>query len=625
MKRPWFVWLLFACCLAVVFAALGWTTAIVERLDRDAARAREQAELEDAVRLSLWRMDSWLTTLVAQENSRPYFCYSAFYSSDRPYANMFNPVQQKDPLVPSPFLVQVTPYVLLHFQFDPSGKLTSPEAPSAEQRRLVQATNCSAERIALAAARLVELQKMGVARQLADRLPAVDTLPTVDLANVILPPRQSENTRQSPLGQQELNRYDYQVRGQSVQMRNNVEVNNDSRQFDNGAPPGVIQDGVMHALWIRDSLILARRIKINGRSYVQGCWLDWPSLKETLLASVQDLLPAAELEPASILPDINQERMLAALPMRLVPGKLSPSLVSGFSAIQLSLVVAWTCTLFAALAVGGLLWGVVTLSERRSAFVSAVTHELRTPLTTFRMYTEMLVQGMVPDAQQRGRYLNTLRIEADRLSHLVENVLAYARLERGSRAGRAETISLDALLGRVTKRLIDRVEQAGLCLAVEPAEQDSRSNVRADISAVEQILFNLVDNACKYGVQRDESGPSAGCGDSSESSAVSADSSEVTLAGHHESPTADIHLESGVRGKFLFLRIRDHGQGILPREARRLFRPFSKSAHQAAHSAPGVGLGLALSRRLAREMGGDLQLETPDAHGAAFVLLLPRG
>src|SRR6185437_8992044 len=147
-------------------------------------------------------------------------------------------------------------------------------------------------------------------------------------------------------------------------------------------------------------------------------------LKETLLASIVDLLPEAGLESAPAVTETNQERMLAALPIKLVPGKLSASMVSGLTPIQLSLVVAWICTLLAALAVGGLLLGVVTLSERRSAFVSAVTHELRTPLTTFRMYTEMVVQGMVPDAEQRGRYLNTLRIEADRLSHLVENVLA---------------------------------------------------------------------------------------------------------------------------------------------------------------------------------------------------------
>lgn len=603
MKRPWIVWLLFGCCLSVVFAALGWTTAIVQRLDEDAALAREQTQLEDAVRLSLWRMDSWLTTLVAQENSRPYFCYSAFYSSDRPYANMFNPVQQKDPLLMSPLLLQSTPFVLLHFQFDPSSKLTSPEAPPAELRRLVDPAHVSPDQIAAATTRLDGLGRLDMAKQLAERLPVVDALPTVDLAAVVVPPRQDENLRQSIQGQQQMNYYDARSRAQSVQLRNNFEVNNDNRKYENAALPGMIQDGVMHPLWINNSLILARRIKINGQPYVQGCWLDWSSLKERLLASIQDLLPAADLEPASATGELIQERMLAALPIRLISGKLTAPAVSGLSPIELSLIVAWICSLLAALAVGGLLLGVVTLSERRSAFVSAVTHELRTPLTTFRMYTEMLVRGMVPDSERRGRYLNTLRIEADRLSHLVENVLAYARLERGSRAGRAETITLDTLLGRVTKRLVDRVEQVGLTFEVQPVDQSGELNVKADISAVEQILFNLVDNSCKYGTVEQSPAPEEE-GD--------------------KLPTADIRLESGLRGKFVFLRVRDHGPGISSQEARRLFCPFSKSAHQAAHSAPGVGLGLALSRRLAREMEGDLQLDGADGSGAAFVLLLPK-
>jgi len=68
--------------------------------------------------------------------------------------------------------------------------------------------------------------------------------------------------------------------------------------------------------------------------------------------------------------------------------------------------------------------------------------------------------------------------------------------------------------------------------------------------------------------------------------------------------------------------VRDHGPGVTPIDARRLFRPFHKSAAAAAASQPGVGLGLALSRRLARDMGGDLQLDPQVGDGACFVLVL---
>ena len=127
-------------------------------------------------------------------------------------------------------------------------------------------------------------------------------------------------------------------------------------------------------------------------------------------------------------------------------------------------------------------------------------------------------------------------------------------------------------------------------LVVEVGEEVLRMSVRADASAVEQILFNLVDNARKH---------ASSAGD------------------------ARIHLGAAREGEFAVLRVRDHGPGVAKNDARRLFRPFSKSARDAANSAPGAGLGLALSRRLAREMGGELRLDEDVKGGACFVLSLP--
>jgi K+-sensing histidine kinase KdpD len=85
-----------------------------------------------------------------------------------------------------------------------------------------------------------------------------------------------------------------------------------------------------------------------------------------------------------------------------------------------------------------------------------------------------------------------------------------------------------------------------------------------------------------------------------------------------------IHLETvPENGKFALLRVRDHGQGISAEAAKRLFQPFNKSATEAAHSAPGVGLGLALCRRLSRSFGGDLEWNQAVRDGACFALKLP--
>ena len=268
-----------------------------------------------------------------------------------------------------------------------------------------------------------------------------------------------------------------------------------------------------------------------------------------------------------------------------MPDFLDPSL----SPVRLSLVLAWGSLLFGAVAVALLLKGVMTLSERRGAFVSAVTHELRTPLTTFRMYAEMLSEGMVPDEANRRRYLDTLRIEADRLTHLVENVLAYSRLERSKPGGRVAPLAVNDLLATAAGRLADRAAQAGFELVVDAREETRRSQVLADPSAVEQILFNLVDNACKY----------------------AAAATDRTL-----------HLAAETREGSFYLSVRDRGPGVDPARRRMLFQAFRKSAADAAVTAPGVGLGLALCRRLARDMGGDLRYEPAAGGGACFVLRL---
>jgi signal transduction histidine kinase len=330
-------------------------------------------------------------------------------------------------------------------------------------------------------------------------------------------------------------------------------------------------------------------VTVDGKGYIQGCVIDWPTVRVWLLNTIRDLFPSASLVPLETKVSDQRARVLTAIPVQLVPGNIPEETPKGLSPILLSLFITWGGVLLAAGAVGTLLRGAVTLSERRGAFVSSVTHELRTPLTTFRMYSEMLEQGMVPDEEKRKSYLRTLCTEADRLSHLVENVLAYARLERGSARKNMETLFVHQVLDHLVPRLADHADQGKMTLAVEASEDTKWTKVTMDTAAVEQILFNLVDNARKY-------------------AATASD--------------RRIHLTAEKEGEVVTLRVRDHGPGIAAKDAKKLFQPFSKPGIQAANSPPGIGLGLALSRRLARELGRDLTYDPNVTDGACFILSL---
>lgn len=356
------------------------------------------------------------------------------------------------------------------------------------------------------------------------------------------------------------------------------------------APQPTIRTSRMVPLWIGQELFLVRRVLVGSDQVIQGCWLDWNVMRGELLKVVGDLLPSASLEAV---PSDSAEgpRVLASLPVRLNPGLLTAGVsTESLSPLSWSLLLAWSALAIAVIAIGLVGQGTIALSERRAVFVSAVTHELRTPLTTFRMYSEMLAEDMIGDEATRRSYCRTLHHEADRLSHLVENVLAYAKLERGGPGERRVTLSLGELLRIVTERVTNRATQANFELESSLDENLREKMIHTDPGAVEQIVFNLIDNSCKY-------------------AASAAD--------------RRLYLEMQInRDEQLEITVRDHGPGIPAAERSQLFQPFRKSAARAAVSAPGVGLGLALCRRLARAMDGDLRLAS-SASGTCFELRLP--
>jgi len=577
--RARYVWAAFAVFLALLLMAMGWITLTALRLDRAEAEAGRRAVLEENIRLALWRMDSALAPVIARENARPYFDYTPFHPSEQVYTRMFAPIKRGDVLVPSRLLNFKSRFVLLHFQFDDMGRITSPQVPSGNMRDLAETGYMTGAGIETHAERLKRLGRT------LNRSHLLAGLRRSGMENVPAGPQVAVANNFNMMSQRVRNTTEFQARYRKVNPR---ALQQESKRMP--IHGGRIQEGVLTPLCVNGLLILARKVTVNGSEYLQGCWLDWKQIKDWLLSDIRELLPDASLERTESVESTRSERMLATVPMRLIPGAIPDAAAGGLSPVQVSLIIAWVCVLLAAVAVGILLSGVISLSERRAAFASAVTHELRTPLTTFRIYTEMLSEGMVREDAQKQDYYSSLNREALRLEHLVENVLAFARLEKGNPGFRLEVVELGALLEESSTRLQERAQQGGMRLTLDVPGDVASAQVRTARSVVEQILFNLVDNACKYACSASEPA---------------------------------VHLEAQCGRKSAMVKVTDNGPGIAAAERKRLFRPFRKSSREAADSAPGVGLGLALSRRLARQIGARLELDKNCVHGAGFILKIP--
>lgn len=346
--------------------------------------------------------------------------------------------------------------------------------------------------------------------------------------------------------------------------------------------------GPFFAWSYKGDLIYMRSVPTTHGNAAEGFVIDADKLAERLL-------PLAE--PGLGKPEIGfcqrgETANLAPLPLILRPGpEISlPDTAARQKALSGTVASAWLISILSILILFALLAFYARLERRRSDFVAAVTHELRTPLTSFNLYTEMLCKGNLPPEKAK-EYHETLYHESRRLGHLVENVLAFARLTRGKVRGRQDAGPCNTLLTGLFSKISDRLRQAGVEFRYTIDARVGLLSLRTDLLSVEQILTNLADNAIKYA----------------------------------ENPAPAVTANAIQTHRTLALRFSDNGPGISPEARRKLFRPFSRSARATGGQKPGVGLGLALSRDLARSIGGDLMLERSDGTGATFLLTLPLG
>lgn len=264
------------------------------------------------------------------------------------------------------------------------------------------------------------------------------------------------------------------------------------------------------------------------------------------------------------------------------------------SRANLTALILWILViiLFVAMASGGTyimntLRSEMRLARQKTTFVANVSHELKTPLTSIRMFAEMLRERRQPDVEKQRKYLDLMVSETERLTRLINNVLDFARMERGERKYEKKRLDVALLCEGVVEGQRVRLEHGGF--EVRFRNDLGEAFVEGDEEGLKQALLNLLSNAEKYG---------------------------------GEAKRVEIDI-TGAPGTVL-ISVRDRGIGVPSREAKKIFQEFYRVDDSPAAKVRGSGLGLPIALRIIRDHGGDIQYLPREGGGSVFEIRLPR-
>jgi signal transduction histidine kinase len=225
----------------------------------------------------------------------------------------------------------------------------------------------------------------------------------------------------------------------------------------------------------------------------------------------------------------------------------------------------------------------LSVDEMKTNFLANVSHELRTPLTSIRSFSELLLS--YDDPAVRQEFLNIIKVESERLTRLVNDVLDITKIESGFMEWRMAPVDLAALL-RESARLFEPAMKNG-DLTFEQAISPDLPPVHADADRLQQVIANLLHNAMKF------------------------------------TPRGVISLRAWWTGEEVRIAVADTGMGVAPEDQERIFEKFQQVGAMLTDKPSGTGLGLAICRDIIIHHHGRLWLQSQPDQGSTFTIALP--
>ena len=333
--------------------------------------------------------------------------------------------------------------------------------------------------------------------------------------------------------------------------------------------PGSLTDGKLE-----NESVFVKLMSGEEMIYSQGTWRPGGLLVRREFSEDSNIIYGDMALVLGIDPDVGASLIIGGVPEARLP-LIYGSAVGVFGSL-------WILSALLMIVALVLLYRERSLAYLRSDFVSRVSHELRTPLAQIMMFAQTLLLDRVRTDEERKRSLEVIDKEAQRLSHLVDNILQFSRVERGQTDVNLVRQPLYPLVREIADQFRPMMKEGRLVIS---SDVNDDVEVQLDVAAFRQMFVNLLDNAVKY--------------------SPSGEDVDISLSKNED--RIDVAIE-------------DRGPGVPKKEQRRIWEPYYRATDVARNAVGGTGIGLAIVNELARLQAAYVGMTERQGGGSRFVI-----